>query len=226
MEKVSTSLILVLLAIAFAVLMAVAVYKKWRGAQLVAKPGVMVCLFAALYLATGLRGAAFWFGVGALFSLAGDMCLLWRERMFVFGLAAFLVAYSAYVIGFNSPPAPLSLWSLLLALVLGIGAARVLRRLIAGAHASGQSKLALPVTVFGMVITLMMLSALLTLSNMKWGALGSVCVAAGAFLIYLSDIMLAWDKFVRPIANGRLINISLYQTGQVLLMAGVVMQFG
>ena len=220
------SLILTLLAILFGILESAAIFRKWRRVEYFAKPGVMLCLFAALYLATGLRGPAFWFGMGALFSLAGDVFLLWRERMFVFGLGTFLVAYASYVIALNSPPAPLSVWGILLAVVLAVGAARVLRRLIAGMHASGQSRLAKPVTVFGMVITLMMLSALLTLSNTKWGALASVCVAAGVFAMYISDIVLAWEKFVAPVRNGRLLNVSLYQAGQALLMAGVMMQLG
>jgi len=36
----------------------------------------MVCLFVWLYATTGLQGNAFWFGIGLLFSLAGDVLLM------------------------------------------------------------------------------------------------------------------------------------------------------
>jgi hypothetical protein len=41
----------------------------------------------------------------------------------------------------------------------------------------------------------------------------------------LSDIVLAWLKFVTPINHGRMINIGLYHLGQICIAAGVVMQF-
>jgi hypothetical protein len=51
-------------------------------------------------------------------------------------------------------------------------------------------------------------------------------VSLGAFLFYISDIILAWNKFVAPIQHGRIYNIAAYHLGQILLIAGVVVQFG
>jgi len=50
-------------------------------------------------------------------------------------------------------------------------------------------------------------------------------VTTGAFLFYLSDIILAWHRFVAPISNGRLLNIACYHAGQIMLIAGVIAQF-
>jgi uncharacterized membrane protein YhhN len=77
-----------------------------------------------------------------------------------------------------------------------------------------------------LVVTLMLLSAMLKLTDPAWGAGASLLVALGAFLFFLSDIVLAWNKFVIPIRNGRVLNIVLYHLGQICLAAGVVMQFG
>jgi uncharacterized membrane protein YhhN len=217
--------VLPILAIVFAGLEAWALAKKNLKLEFIAKPAVMICLSAWLFLATGWRGAALWFGIGALLSLVGDVFLLWLDRFFVFGLVAFLLAHLAYLVGFNTPLPQFSLWSLLLALIVGLGAVRVIRRLLTGVHASGESRMAIPVAIYGVVITLMLLSALLTLSDTNWNALASVAVALGAFLFYLSDIVLAWNKFLAPIKNGRVLNIGLYHAGQFLLIAGVVMQF-
>jgi uncharacterized membrane protein YhhN len=213
------------LAVGFALLESFAVWKGRRSLEFLAKPAVLVVLLIWLYLATGLRAAPFWFALGVLFSLVGDVFLLWADRFFLAGLFAFLMAHTAYLVGFSFMLAPLSIWTLLLALVLGLGAARLLRRILAGVHASRQSPLAFPVLIYGMVITLLLLSALLTLSNTAWIATASLLVALGAFLFYLSDIVLAWNRFIAPTPHGRLLNISLYEAGQILLIAGVILQF-
>jgi uncharacterized membrane protein YhhN len=81
------------------------------------------------------------------------------------------------------------------------------------------------VAIYGAVITLMLLSALLTLSNVEWSALASATAALGALFFYASDIVLAWNKFIQPMPRGRMLNIGLYHIGQFLLIAGVVLQF-
>jgi uncharacterized membrane protein YhhN len=112
-----------------------------------------------------------------------------------------------------------------IAIVLGLSAARLLRRLI-GAVRMTNKRLVVPIIVYSIVITLMLLSALLTLSNPDWAAMPSLLVSLGAFLFYLSDIVLAWNRFVSPIKNGRMLNIGLYHLGQIAIVAGVAMQFG
>ena len=218
-------IVLPILAIVFAVSEAFALSRNNLRLEFIAKPAVMICLSVWLFMATGWRGAALWFGVGALLSLVGDVFLLWLDRFFLFGLAAFLLAHLAYLMGFNTPLPPFSLWSLLLALIVGLGAVRLMRRILTGVHASGESRMAIPVAIYGVVITLMLLSALLTLSDTNWKALASISVALGAFLFYLSDIVLAWNKFLTPVKNGRVLNIALYHAGQFLLITGVIMQF-
>jgi uncharacterized membrane protein YhhN len=217
--------VLPILAILFAGLESYALFSKNHRLEFIAKPAVMICLSVWLYLTTGWQGAAIWFGLGALLSLTGDVFLLWLDRFFVFGLAAFLLGHLAYLVGFNTPLPPVSTWSILLGLIVGLSAVRVMRRILTGVHTSGQSRMAIPVAIYGAVITLMLLSALLTLSNTSWDALASTCVAVGAFLFYISDIVLAWNKFLSPIRNGRMLNIGLYHAGQFLLIAGVVLQF-
>lgn len=215
-----------LAALIFAALESLALWKQIRPLEFIAKPAVMVVLFAYLWTAAGLAGAVLWFGIGILLSLAGDVLLMWIERAFLFGLAAFLLAQVAYVIGFNSPASPISLWGLILALIIGLGGARVVRRILSSITDKGQTRMRLPVTVYGIVISLMLLSAMLKLTDPGWGAGASLLAALGAFLFFISDILLAWNKFVTPIHHGRMINIGLYHLGQIALIAGVVMQFG
>ena len=217
--------ILPVLAILFAGLESYALWSGKRSLEFIAKPAVMICLSLWLYLSTGWQGAALWFGLGAVLSLAGDVFLLWLDRFFVFGLAAFLLAHMAYLIGFNTPLPPVTMWSLLLAVIIGVSGVRIMRRLLMGVHASGQPRLVIPVALYGAVITLMLLSALLTLSNVQWSALASAASALGALFFYASDIVLAWNKFIQPMPRGRMLNIGLYHIGQILLSTGVVLQF-
>jgi len=218
--------ILIILAFVFAGLESLALYKSWRQLEFVAKPAVMICLFIWLYFTTGLGGTLVWFGLGIIFSLAGDVFLLFIDRFFMFGLVAFLIAHIAYLVGFNTPPPQgLDGWSFGVAIVIGISALRLLRRIVAGVRDT-QPRLVGPVVVYSTVITLMLLSALLTLFRPEWMTTPALLVSAGAFLFFLSDIVLAWNRFLAPIKHGRLLNIGLYHLAQISIVAGAAMQFG
>jgi uncharacterized membrane protein YhhN len=214
-----------LVALIFAALTMLAIWKDNRGLEFVAKPAVMVALFFYLWTSTGLQGVTLWFGLGILFSLAGDVFLLWIDRFFLYGLVAFLLAHIAYLVGFNMPTSPISLWGFLMAVLIGLGGGRVMRRILSAMMEKGQMRMRIPVAVYSAVISLMLLSAMLKLTDPAWGTGASLLVALGAFLFFLSDIVLAWNKFVTPIQNGRMLNIGLYHIAQILLVAGVVMQF-
>ena len=215
-----------ILALIFAALESFALWKSWDKLEYVAKPAVMVCLFIWLYLSTGLQGLTLWFGVGILFSLAGDVLLMISlDRMFIFGLVAFLFAHVAYLIGFQNELMKITSWSVLLIVILSISAVRVMRRIVSAIRAKGQTRLVNPVIVYSTVITVMLYAAMTTLSNPAWKAGASLLVSIGAFLFYVSDLILAWNKFVSPIKNGRILNIVAYHLGQIGLIAGVIAQF-
>ena len=200
-----------------------------RSVEYVLKPLTMVVLIgAAVSLSDPASEAARWWMVaGLVCSLAGDVFLMLSDRWFIAGLAAFLLAHVAYIVGFNLPlPVVSPLWSVGLAIVLALSAARVLRRIVAGLREKGLQRLAGPVMLYGTVITVMLLSAMLTLFRPDWPSTAAAgLVALGAFLFFFSDIILAWNKFVAPIKNGRVMNMVAYHLGQIALIAGVYIQF-
>jgi uncharacterized membrane protein YhhN len=211
------------LAIAFAALEALALSRSSKKLEWLAKPAVMVCLFIWLYLNTGLQGITLWFGIGILFSLLGDVLLMISlERMFIFGLGAFLLAHVFYIVGFQSQFASLSAGSFLVIFMLGISGVRLIRRIIGAIRAKGQNRLVIPVIIYSTVISIMLFAALTTIFDPAWTTGASFLVSVGAFFFYMSDIILAWNKFVSPIQNGRLINIGLYHLGQIGLIAGII----
>ena len=210
----------------------VAVAKSWKKVEYIAKPAAMLILLGLLALVGGFGSLPLiCFSLGIFLSMAGDVFLMisyarFSERWFLPGLAAFLLAHVSYIVGLNTPlPNVSPIWSLGLAIVLALGAARILRRIIHGVRQKGLPRLVRPVSLYGMVITLMLLSALLTLNNPAWKTSAGGLVALGAILFYFSDILLAWNKFVNPIKNGRLANMILYHLGQAALVAGVLIQF-
>jgi uncharacterized membrane protein YhhN len=70
-----------ILAFIFAALEMIAVSKNLQRWEYLAKSAALVGLFLWLYSSTGLQGNAFWFGLGILFSLVGDVLLISFERM-------------------------------------------------------------------------------------------------------------------------------------------------
>ncbi|MBE3118052.1 MAG: lysoplasmalogenase [Candidatus Atribacteria bacterium] len=226
----TTLLFIAVLAVAVADWVAVA--KGWKKIETIAKPMTMVLLFAYLALACGFGATPLiYFGLGIFFSLAGDIFLMisyarFSNRWFLPGLAAFLLAHMAYIIGLNMPfgePSPL--WAIGIGIILAMTAGRILRRILAGVREKGLRRLVVPVMAYGMVITLMLLSAILTIYRVDWKTSASGLVCLGAILFYFSDIILAWNKFVKPVRNGRVMNMAAYHLGQIALIAGVVLQF-
>jgi uncharacterized membrane protein YhhN len=218
-----------IMASLFAALEVFAALKNRRKLEYVAKPAVMICLFLWLYSMTGLRGNTLWFGVGILFSLVGDVLLMFsfgRLSLFLFGLVAFLLAHVSYITGFRDQLGILNAWSLLLLAILAINASRLIRRILGALRRKGQNKLVIPVAVYGTVISFMLYTAMSTLYDPTWDAGAALLVSAGAFLFCASDMILAWNKFVSPIKDGRAFNLTAYFLGQMGLIAGVVSQFG
>ena len=219
--------IFLLFAILFAALESLALWKYWLKLESIAKPGVMVALFLWLLTSTGLNGALLWFGLGLILSLAGDVLLMLSlDRFFLFGLVAFLLAHLAYVIGFNIPLPEFSLWGIVFAVMVSLGGARVIRRIVDALPSRGQARMRMPIIVYSTVISIMLLSAMIKLMDITWNANAALLVSGGAFLFYISDIILAWNKFVAPIQYGRIYNIAAYHLGQIMLIAGVIAQFG
>ncbi|MBI5965557.1 MAG: lysoplasmalogenase [Chloroflexi bacterium] len=218
--------IFLLLAILFAALESLALWKNWPRLEYIAKPGVVIVLFLWLWTSVGLNGASLWFGLGLILSAVGDVLLMISlDRFFLFGLAAFLLAHVAYVIGFNIPLPEFSLWGIVFAVMVSLGGARIIRRILDALASRGQTRMRTPIIVYSTVISIMLLSAMMKLMDISWDANAALLVSGGAFVFYISDIILAWNKFVSPIQQGRIYNIAAYHLGQIMLIAGVIAQF-
>jgi len=216
----------------FAIINWVAVARGWKRIETFAKPATMALLFVTLALAAGFSNRVLvYFGLGILFSLVGDILLLISyqrnsNRWFLAGLGAFLLAQGAYIVGLNIPlGGPSPLLATLIAILLALASGRLLQPILAGVRARGLRRMVGPVAVYGGVIELMLLSALLTFLRPDWKPTACALVSLGAALFFFSDVLLAWNKFVRPVKNGRLLNMVAYHLGQIALVAGVIIHY-
>jgi uncharacterized membrane protein YhhN len=220
--------LLLAFAVAAAVVNETAEELNKRTLVYIAKPAVMVFLLAWLYFYSGLDGPLLYFSLGILFSLGGDVFLMLpdMDRWFLPGLVSFLIGHVFYTVGLNYTIPPLNVFGIFLAISIALFVAQIYRRLAAGLHAKGKDRLRIPVLIYSVVISLMWLSALQTIFDVNWKTNASLLVSLGATLFVASDIVLAWFKFVGPIKYGRMINLTCYHIGQILLVVGAGMQFG
>ena len=203
-----------------------ALAKGWKKLEYLLKPVTMVFLFSWLIAVSSLNEIAFWFGLGLLFSLAGDIFMMLPKEQFVAALISFLIAHVMYSIGFNPslPPfPPLGLFFVVFIAAIG---KEIYRHVSAGLEKQGKTTLQKPVLVYIIIIAAMQISALFTLFRADWSLDAALTVSLGAGLFMLSDAILAWLKFVEPIKYGRVKNTAAYHLGQIVLIVGVWMQMG
>jgi uncharacterized membrane protein YhhN len=117
---------------------------------------------------------------------------------------AFLFAHLAYIAGFNRPFPEIDIHFVILGLLILTGWGVLLYRFNAAMRTSAsQAKMRLPVALYSAVLSMMLLSALLTLFRPDWSPPANVYAAVGGLLFFISDTMLAFDRFVHPFKGAR-----------------------
>jgi uncharacterized membrane protein YhhN len=192
--------------------------------QKLTKPGVMILLLAWFSLKGGWSAANLPFTLGLIFSLIGDSLLLWQQRFFLPGLISFLLAHVCYIIGFNLSLPAFNLWTVVFIVVvalLWLRAYQAIRRQMDQSPANQPMRL--PVTVYTLVISLMILSALLCLTKADWTFNSALLVSLGGGMFLVSDFFLALQHFGRSMLKGHVLVMITYHMAQLAIIAGVVM---
>lgn len=191
----------------------------------VTKPGVMLALLAGFSLAGGWQGDRSWFGLGLVFSLAGDIFLMLPQGAFMAGLGAFLIAHIFYIIGFSQGlinPGWVALFPLGLIAIVDFFTYRRLRRAMM-ARPKGRW-MRFPLHAYQIVISLMLVAAALTLWRSDWPKPAAWLAAVGALLFVASDTVLAMNRFASPVRGAKLIVIISYHLGQAALISGTLLR--
>ncbi len=150
-----------------------------------------------------------WITIGLLFSLAGDVLLLRPEHFFLLGLSAFLLTHIAYLIAFtrDTPfPAPSEVWIFYL-LFAACCNFLLFSRLPAG--------LRFPVAVYSLFLMSMAAQAMGRSFLLRTSA--ARFAAVGALLFVLSDGLLAFNRFYKPVPLAPLLVLLPYYAAQWLI---------
>ncbi len=189
----------------------VAVWRRPSPRENLLKPLVLVALIVvalAVHPEDGAQRA--WFVVALVLSLAGDVFLLPDIDRFVPGLASFLLAHVAYVVGFlvaGRGDLPLALMFVVL---VGMACMSIYMVRVVAAAEPG---LVGPVAVYSAVITTMVGAAF-------WH--GDATGTAGAVFFAMSDTTLASDRFVRSVRWMPLYVMVTYHLAQAMLVLSLL----
>ncbi|HSV97775.1 MAG TPA: lysoplasmalogenase [Spirochaetota bacterium] len=217
-----TPTVLLVVFIALAAAHVVSEGFKYMPGRYFVKPLLMPALALYYLFSTeapnGFMLAAIGFGwLGDIFLMVPDPDK--TRRYFRPGLVAFLLGHVFYIIVFASYISgmerfPAAAWLLLVPYI----ATGVFGYRLIGPHAGAMKKAILAYTVIFVAM------GAATVLPMGSALLGGVLTAmAGSFVFMVSDIINAYNKFAREIANERVYTMSTYLAGQLLLVQGYLM---
>lgn len=154
--------------------------------------------------------------IGLIFCLGGDVFLaLPQEKMFLLGLISFLLGHVFYVIGFISvAQVGMMTW-------VGTPIALILSGAIYRWLLPHLGTMKVPVLIYVIVITVMVVGACSVFGVPKLNLWGRVLVLVGAVSFYFSDVFVARDRFLRNEFSNRLIGLPMYYVGQFLIAFSV-----
>lgn len=202
------------LALATALLHVGAEYSGHRTLTYVAKPAtttliLLLALRAPMPVAAEYQWAVI---IGLIFALAGDTFLMLPSDQFLAGLVSFLLTHLCYIVAFAGLTAS-PYWSPAVPLLLlyGIGSYALLHNYV--------GSMRIPVLLY---MTAILVMAWLALA-MAWQQPGlwATYAAWGSILFVISDSVLAFNRFRRPVAGGQLIVLSTYYLAQWLIASSL-----
>lgn len=155
------------------------------------------------------------FLTGMIFALLGDCFLLFETSdFFIIGLTCFLIMQICYTLAFNRKRrVPKNKDFLVSALTAILGLSIILSLW------GNLGDLRIPVAIYGSAITVMGIFAYLRHPLFR----GYRYVLVGVGFFFLSDLLLACNKFVTEIAYGQIAVMLTYMIAQYLIVTGEVL---
>jgi uncharacterized membrane protein YhhN len=201
-----------------AVTVSLLVWAKFQGSQrqeYVFKPlsTLLVIIVALLSFTTPGTQPSFTLGVtiGLVLSMGGDVALMFKAgRAFFIGLVLFLLAHIVYSITFTVPngfhPQDLITAAVLLAIAVPVYFFLL----------PGLGKMRFPVILYILVICFMVNRAISTFFGDAFTTTQAWLMSIGASLFWLSDLLLAINRFRLPF-KAEPLGLFLYYGGQILI---------
>lgn len=187
----------------------------------ISKPLILPFLFLYFYTAlnTLQQGFKKWVYLALFFSWCGDVLLMFQrqnELFFLLGLSAFLLAHIFYILFFHFIRIYEGIRSNALYLVIVV----IYYGLLIGWLSPYLAQFKIPVRVYGVVITVMLIMAmhLTGLKNRKAGRM----ILAGAILFVISDSVLAVNQFYQAFSAAGILIMLTYGAAQLFIVKGAI----
>lgn len=155
--------------------------------------------------------------IGLLFSFGGDISLMFKTKKgFMIGLVFFLIAHIVYAAiftylnGFFSK----NYFNAFILLTLAV--------IVYAYLYSGLQQMKIPVLIYVIIISVMVNSAISTTDNQLFSNTQVLFISLGALLFYISDLILAINRFKKPFKYNR-ISLAFYYAGQLLIAMSTVL---
>lgn len=172
-----------------------------------------------------------------IFGLLGDIFLLFPGKWFVWGLGAFMVGHLFYLgllsalllAGRKDGLLGSFPWgAALIGIVLWVSYLFVFTRVLSSYIYKSRSDLPFWVSVvfYGAILSFFVVFAVFCIAALPEFSFVQLSLPVGATLFFISDNLLAYDRFVKKIRNGRLWVIVTYHLGQFNLAVGILYLIG
>lgn len=149
--------------------------------------------------------------LGLALSVVGDVCLEASPKLFVPGLAAFLLAHVAYIAAYVGRTRALHPARLVPVAVFGVLAFRF--------FAPNLGDMTIPVIAYIVTICAMMWRALAQIGELPGAPQRAWLAAIGALTFAASDTMVAYGRFVAGSLGLKIVLMILYWAAQVMIAA-------
>jgi uncharacterized membrane protein YhhN len=161
--------------------------------------------------------------IALIFSWIGDVLLEIKnggELMFLLGLLAFLTTHIFYTIVFFHTAGEFTFFKtkkLLIIVIILYGTLTIYTIL------PGLGSMQIPVTIYGIIITGMVIAALSRFGKVNESSY--LLVFLGALLFLISDSLIAFNKFKQAFPFSGILIMGTYLSGQFMIVLGLLRQY-
>lgn len=212
---------------------------SWKTLERILKPLalVMVIIWTLTAVEWTVDLVVLLLVLGQGLGLIGDVLLQLDKRWFLWGLAAFLLGHLFYLslLGLifaqafrSSAYLDFSTWIILLSVVVWVG-------IIAGFYvifspvkyeSSRSPVLWVAIQVYGWILSILMVFSILGVLISSTLSIKLLLLPTGAILFFISDSLLAYDRFRKTLPNSRVYIMITYHLAQFGLAWGFLANFG
>jgi uncharacterized membrane protein YhhN len=199
----------------------IATAREASSVRWVTKPGALLALL--LWFATSTPAAGglqtTWFTLALCFSLVGDIFTHMEGHQLIKGGMSFILAHIAFIVAYNTPLQIPAIF-LLIFIINIIPTILFFRKILNEIRSTGDTDLAIGVSIYALALTSMTSTAISTLFRPEWPPTAAWPTTIGALLFYISNLLLFSGHFLEVKPRVKVLTMVTYHFGQFALAYG------